>query len=365
MTIFRLLKVLDINLESVFKNLTTHQISLYTAAIIAIVYTLLHTLFVFVTSREVDKTLLAFLFAGITLVSYFGVKYFLEIYIYRKIKLIYKIIHDSKVSSKGDVSTMRGNRGLDEVNEEVEKWVSEQQAEIESLKAMESFRRNFIGNVSHELKTPITSIQGYLLTLLEGALDDKKVNKKFLTRAKINVDRLLEIVNDLDQISKLETDQEILRLENFDIKILGQEIIDDLMKFAIDHNIDLKFKDGADQSYIVRADREKIRRVINNLITNAIRYSKESGHCKIAFYNMEEYILVEIADSGIGIDEKHHKHVFDRFYRVDSSRARTVGGSGLGLSIVKHILEAHGQSINIRSTKGEGSTFGFTLSLAE
>ena len=348
-----------------FKNLTTHQISLYTAAIIAIVYTLLHTIFLLITHREVDKMLLAFLFSGITLVSYFGVKYFLEIYIFRKIKLIYKIIHDSKVSSKKKVSSMQGNRILDDVNEEVEKWVSEQQAEIESLKAMESFRRNYIGNVSHELKTPITSIQGYLLTLLEGALDDGKVNKKFLTRAKLNVDRLLEIVNDLDEISILETKQEALDIEDFDIKVLAQEVVDDLMKIASDHSIDLRFKEGADQNYIVRADREKIRRVIINLVTNAIRYSKEAGHCKIAFYNMVEYILVEIADSGIGIDEKHHKHVFDRFYRVDSSRARTEGGSGLGLSIVKHILEAHGQSINIRSTKGEGSTFGFTLSLAD
>ncbi|MBP7238943.1 MAG: sensor histidine kinase [Saprospiraceae bacterium] len=306
-----------------------------------------------------------FMVVAIGLFTFLTIQFILDRYIYRRIKLIYKIIRQSKISVPDKRFLRKGTDPiLDGVEQEVQQWAETQQNEIETLKTLEAYRKRFIGNVSHELKTPIFSIQGYIYTLIDGGLYDENVNLKYLERAASNVDRLLTIVQDLEEISKLESEDLILDLQKFDIKSLVKEVFNDLEVNARPRNVNLTFKEGADKSYMVMADREGIRQVLTNLILNSIKYGIENGVTKVSFYVMDKQILVEVSDNGLGIEEKHLKHLFDRFYRVDKSRSRESGGSGLGLSIVKHILEAHNQSVNVRSTPGKGSTFGFTLDKA-
>ncbi len=300
--------------------------------------------------------------ASVGIFSFLAIQFILDRYVYRRIKLIYKIIRRSKTSVPDKKAFQKSDDAiLDGVEKEVQQWAESQQDEIETLKTLEAYRKRYIGNVSHELKTPIFSIQGYIYTLIDGGLYDEQVNMKYLERAASNVERLLTIVQDLEEISKLESEDLILDIQKFDIKALVKEVFNDLEVNARPRRITLTFKEGADKSYQVMGDREGIRQVLTNLILNSIKYGIDDGVTKVSFYVMDKQILVEISDNGIGIDEKHLKHLFDRFYRVDKSRSRESGGSGLGLSIVKHILEAHNQSVNVRSTTGKGSTFGFTL----
>ena len=309
---------------------------------------------------------LLFITVVMGLVSYLTIHFLLDTFIYRRIKLIYKIIRKSKTSVPDKRSLQRSDEPLlDGVEKEVQQWAETQQNEIETLKTLESYRRRFIGNVSHELKTPIFSIQGYIYTLIDGGLYDENVNMRYLERAASNVDRLLTIVQDLEEISKLESEDLILDIQKFDIKALVKEVFTDLEVNARQRHVTLAFKEGADKSFVVMADREGIRQVLTNLLLNSIKYGNENGTTKVSFYVMDKHILVEISDNGIGIEEKHLNHLFDRFYRVDKSRSRESGGSGLGLSIVKHIIEAHNQTVNVRSTPGQGSTFGFTLDKAQ
>ncbi|RMG77726.1 MAG: GHKL domain-containing protein, partial [Bacteroidetes bacterium] len=236
--------------------------------------------------------------------------------------------------------------------------------EIAQLESQEKFRREFIGNLSHELKTPLFNIQGYILTLLEGGLNDEKINKKYLERAEKNIDRMIKLVEDLDQISKLETNRVQLNIEKVNLNQLIKNALESLEYEIQQENVKIKtqfFK----EPIFVKADKEKIQQVIINLISNAITYSKpEDKVVEVRVHDMENEVLVEVADNGIGIDEKHLPRLFERFYRVDESRSRHMGGSGLGLAIVKHIIEAHNQTINVRSTPGVGSTFAFTLEKA-
>ncbi len=297
--------------------------------------------------------------------AFFIINYYLKNYIYRKIKVIYKSIHQHKLSTveKREVVDMRVDM-MEEVEKEVEEWAAKQEKEIEQLKTWQDYRRKFLGDISHELKTPIFNIQGYLETLLDGGLEDEGINKLYLQRAAKNVDRLNTIVEDLEIISRLESGELILDMQQFDIRSLTEEVFEDLEIKASERNIKLLLKPGADQHYRVRADREYIRQVLMNLVNNSIKYGNRNGVTKVGFYDMDKNVLVEVADSGIGIPSEHLNHVFDRFYRVDKSRSREQGGSGLGLSIVKHIIEAHKQTINVRSTRNVGSTFGFTLEKA-
>ncbi len=291
--------------------------------------------------------------------------YLIRYYIFRRIKLIYKIIHRHKMPSdfKADKIAMSKNI-LDEVEREVDEWAEQHNEDFEELERLASYRRRFIGDVSHELKTPIFNIQGFIHTLLDGALNDPKVNMQFLQRAAKNADRLQSIVEDLETINKLEVGQMVLDLREFDIYNLAEDVFADLEMRANERNVRLIFKEGANQHYRVRADKESIRQVLMNLIHNSIKYGKEGGLTKVSFYDMETFVLVEISDNGIGIQPEHLDHLFDRFYRADKSRSRDAGGTGLGLSIVKHIIEAHKQTINVRSTQNQGATFGFTLEKA-
>ncbi len=307
------------------------------------------------------------LFVGILVwgIAYVVVLFYLRKYIYRKIKLIYKSIHKHKLTleEKNQAVDVKSDI-MDEVEKEVAEWADNQAREIENLKSWEEYRRKFLGDISHELKTPIFNIQGYLETLLEGGVYDKKINFKYLKRAAKNAERLNTIVDDLDAISRLESGQLVLEINPFDIRELAEEVFEDLEIKAVKRKIKLDFKIGADQPYTVLADRESIRQVLMNLVHNSIKYGQQGGETKVGFYDMDKYILVEVADNGLGIPPEHLNHVFDRFYRVDKSRSRKQGGSGLGLSIVKHIIEAHKQTINVRSTVKLGSTFGFTLEKA-
>lgn len=348
-----------------FKNQTPLQLSIYAALTSATIVTLLATFLGLSHLFVITGIDLILLFGGVFIIVFTSNFYFIRYYIFRKIKLIYKVIHRHKMSSdfKADKIEMDKNI-LDHVENEVSQWAEENDREIEELEKLASYRRRFIGDVSHELKTPIFNIQGFVHTLLDGALDDPEVNKLYLQRAARNIDRLQAIVEDLETINKLEAGQMVLDLREFDIHDLTDEVFADLEMRAVERNIRLLYKDGANQHFRVRADKESIRQVLINLVHNSIKYGREGGMTKISFYDMETYVLVEISDNGIGIQPEHLSHVFDRFYRVDKSRSRDAGGTGLGLSIVKHIIEAHKQTVTVRSTVGQGSTFGFTLEKA-
>ena len=299
------------------------------------------------------------------LFSFFLIRLYLERFLYRKIKLIYKTIYDTKIPDKEKSKSidLSGDVVTDAENEVIE-WKKKKSKEDLRKKKLENYRKEFLGNVFHELKTPIFNIQGYLETLIEGGIDDPGINKKFLQRARKNVRRMTEIVDDLQMIANLEDGSFSLVEERFDIFRLATDVMDSMELRSEKKNIGLEFKEGCDHTFMVRGDRELIQQVLNNLITNSIKYGKEGGRTQIGLYDMNEYILVEVADNGIGIDQKHLPRIFERFYRVDKDRSRELGGSGLGLSIVKHIIEAHSQTLNVRSSKGIGTTFGFTLEKA-
>lgn len=234
-------------------------------------------------------------------------------------------------------------------------------SEVEQLKKLESYRKEFLGNVSHELKTPIFNIQGYILTLLEGGLDDPKVNQDYLRRAERSVDRMISIVEDLQAISQLETGEMELEYEQFDIIPLIRDVLDAQELKARGKRITLSFREPETKSVLVVADKFRIRQVIVNLVVNSVKYGKENGETRLRVYDAGNTVHVEVSDNGIGIAKEHLPRLFERFYRVDKSRSREMGGTGLGLSIVKHIIEAHGQTIQVMSTEGAGSVFTFTL----
>ena len=300
----------------------------------------------------------------LTLVAYFIIFYTVRRFIYRKIKLIYKLIYQTKASKKEEFyfKNILPQSTIKEVNEEVERWAVQHKAELETLRQNEIFRKEFLLNLSHELKTPIFAIQGYVDTLLNGALNNAEVNERFLGNASKNVDRLVNLVEDLDEISKLESGALILNFEKFIIQDLIKEVFETLSIKAENKHIKCLIKEGCIVPLTVNADKEKIRMVIINLVDNAIKYGKQKGLIEGSAYKIDgKKILVEISDNGYGIAEEHLPRIFERFYRTDQARARKEGGSGLGLSIVKHIIEAHGDTIHVRSKTDIGSTFGFIL----
>lgn len=295
-----------------------------------------------------------------TLIS-FGVFYFfIKHFINDRLKLLYRSIRKGKMTSENDIKFKITDDVIATAEIETKIWTEERNKEISKLKEQEAFRREFLGNLAHELKTPIFSIQGYILTLLEGGLEDETVNIKFLERASRATDRMVNIIEDLDQITKLEVDALKLEILPFDIHELVQEIFDSLEDMARSKNIKLSFEKEYGGIF-VNADRSKISQVLVNLLSNSIFYGNEGGNSKVRFYNMDEILTVEVSDDGPGIQEIHLPRLFERFYRVEKSRNRNEGGSGLGLAICKHIIESHGQTISVRSTVGIGSTFAFSL----
>ncbi len=342
-----------------FKNVTPRQIAFWISAIITIFFGLI----LWTLAGDTNTFLRFNIIVFFALVSYFVAFSFIDNFIYRKVKLIYKTIHNNKAGKTHRRDEIAEDI-FDDVEMEVMRWVVDSERQISDLRALEEYRRNFIGNVSHELKTPIFNIQGLLETLLDGGLEDEEMTRRFLQRAAKNAERLQLIVDDLLTIGRLESGDISMHMETFDLKHFIDDVMEDMEFSAKEKNIKLAYKEGAVPKFQVKADKEGIKKVLINLIINSIKYGHENGVTKIGCYDMADHILVEVSDNGVGIAKEHIPHLFDRFYRIDKARSTSKGGTGLGLSIVKHILEAHRQTINVRSNEGVGTTFSFTLEKA-
>lgn len=342
------------------KNIPPRQMSLFNAITISVVAALTN----FIFNRVWWESLATF--AGLFILTYNLTHFIIQRFIFRKIKLIYKFIYQTKATKREEFyyKNILPQKSMKEVSEDVEKWAEQKKAEIELLKQNEAYRKEFLQNLSHEIKTPIFAIQGYVDTLLNGALENESVNRKFLNSTARNIDRLVNLIDDLDEISRLESGEQILNKSNFVIQDLFRDVFESLSIKAKDKQTLLSVKKGCESPVVVHADKEKIRQVLINLVDNAIKYGKVNGMVEASVYNTDgKNILVEVSDDGMGIAEEHLSRVFERFYRTDYGRSRNIGGTGLGLAICKHIVEAHGHSIHVRSKQEVGTTFGFTLDI--
>ncbi|MFT4095219.1 MAG: ATP-binding protein [Niabella sp.] len=340
------------------KNLSPKQLSFYTALSLAVPVSLL----LYLSEQRWQLALTAFL---VLLLGGYGLVWFvLEKFIYRKIKLVYKLIYQTKATKREETyyKYILPKKSIDEVAGDVEAWAQENQKKMEQLKANEEFRREFLQNLSHEFKTPIFAIQSYVDTLLQDENENPRLRKKFLEKTSKNIERLTNLLNDLDEISSLERGELILVKTNFIIQDLLKDTFEGISIKAEHRNISFRIKKGCETPIVVHADKEKIRQVVSNLLENAIKYGRTNGSIKAGIYKTDDKrILVEISDDGVGIAEKSLPRIFERFYRTDAGRSMDTTGSGLGLAICKHIIEAHKQTIHIRSTQDVGTTVGFTL----
>jgi two-component system, OmpR family, phosphate regulon sensor histidine kinase PhoR len=340
------------------KNISPRQLSFFTALGLAVPVSLL----IFIIEKRWAPVVVSFII--ILGGGYLLITFVLERFIYRKIKLIYKFIYQTKATKKEETyyKYLLPQKSIDEVREEVEAWAEENKQEIELLRKNEQFRKEFLQNLSHEFKTPVFAIQGYVDTLLQGALENPEVNKKFLEKTATNVERLTNLLNDLDEISKLERGELTLFKQSFIIQELVKDVFESISIMTEQGHIRCSIKKGCESPLTVFADKEKIRQVLLNLVENSIKYGKTNGNITASMYNIDgKHILVEISDDGIGIPEKHLPRIFERFYRTEEGRSIDLTGSGLGLAICKHIIEAHGETIHIRSREDIGTTVGFTL----
>jgi two-component system, OmpR family, phosphate regulon sensor histidine kinase PhoR len=340
------------------KNISTHQTAALSALLIAAIGTII-TWF-FTNNWQAAAITLGILF----LIGYLIIHFFLQRFIYRKIKLIYKLINQTKASKKEEMyyKYLLPKTTIDEAEADVTNWALQRTNEIEILRRNEAFRKEFLQNLAHELKTPIFALQGYITTLLDTGVEDTTIANRFLQKAGNNVDRMVNLVNDLDEITRLESGEQPLSKENFVMQDLIREVYESLSHISEEKGIHFQFKKGTEQDISVFADKEKIRQVLINLLENAIKYGRQRGSIIASVYRTDgRHVLTEISDDGMGIAEEHLARIFERFYRTDTARSRKIGGSGLGLAICKHIIEAHGQSIHVRSKEDVGSTFGFML----
>ena len=351
------------------KSKSDPKVLSFNTAIILLIVNIIAFMVFGLLYKKMGYWAIAIAFLVVAIVDYYIIYHVLESFIYKKIKLIYKTIHRLKRGKNFKESDIVGQKDLlENVNTEVLEWAKMQKDEIQSMKTLEQYRRDFVGNVSHELKTPIFNIQGYILTLLDGGIEDKDINYKYLKKSSKSVDRMINIVKDLEQISALESGMIDINPVKTNILGLTLEVMEFLEVKAAKKNIHLFLAKGNNQLPIwVMADNERIRQALINLIDNAIKYTGKDKHpyIKISFYDMDENILIEISDNGMGIAMENIPFLFNRFYRVDKARSRDQGGTGLGLAIVKHIIEAHKQTINVRSSLGVGTTFSFTLKKAK
>ncbi|GAA4449023.1 sensor histidine kinase [Rurimicrobium arvi] len=340
------------------KNVSLRLLAFVTAMLVA----LLMALITFIATKDVKDAGLITLGAFVVVFALYY--YTVERFVYRKIKLIYKFIYQTKATKREEFfySNILPQKSIEEVSADVQQWAKQKRDEVESLQMNEEFRKEFLMNLSHELRTPIFTIQGYVETLLNGAIDDAAVSKKFLSNAAKSIDRLVRLVDDVDEISKLESGRMPLTPEAFVIQDLAKDIFEEFSLKTQSRHMKLEFKKGTEGALKVFADKGKIRQALVNLIENAIKYGNEGGTVSVGFYQLDDNrVYVEVSDDGPGIAEEHLPRIFERFYRADRSRNSAIGGTGLGLAIVKHIIDAHGQTINVRSKLGVGSSFGFTL----
>ncbi len=337
-----------------------HHQSLLTAFVFTIILTLTMSVFLFYQNIFNFKIIVLFSVLVFT-VFYLIMNFYIEKNIYKRVDKIYKniMILESKSTPVQNITI---SKDLDFLENEINKYAKLKKLEVQSFKDKAEFRKEFIGNVAHELKTPLFAVQGYISTLLDGAMDNPEILKKYLQRADKGVDRLIYIVQDLDMITKIEFGENKLSKSNFDILILIKNIFEDLEMKAKNKNISLLINDSEKSSIMVYADMERIQQVITNLIVNSIKYGDTNGTTEVSIEPFKtKKIVIRIADNGEGIEAEHIPRLFERFYRVDKSGSRSEGGSGLGLSIVKHIIDAHNESIFVESKYGIGSEFSFTL----
>ena len=337
----------------------TYSFSLLSSVYLTVTLLVLNVLISFLLPE--DKKLLSILvfFPTIFIISFLIIQYRTERFIYDRIKKIYDEV---SVLNEDEFTRASATTDIDSLSNSVKNYVQGKRIEIKKLTERDSFRKDFLGNVSHELKTPLFMVQGYILTLTEGAINDKLIRDKYLGRANKGVDRLVAIVKDLDMIAKLETEGLKLNYEVFNIIDLIQNVFDLFEMRAKKRNITLQFDKLYDYPVFVNGDKERIEQVLINLVVNSIKYGKLNGLTTVGIesYNENKFII-KVIDNGEGIKEEHISRLFERFYRVDQSRSREQGGSGLGLSIVKHIVEAHNETVLINSTFKKGSEFSFTM----
>ena len=340
------------------KNLSPKQLAALTALVIATLIAL--SIFMLFSNAKLCITYFIVSFISI----YFLMGQLLEYFIYRKIKLIYKLISQTKASKREEAyqKYVLPRKGIDDVREDVEEWAAQKAKEIQDLQSNEAFRKEFLQNLSHEIKTPIFAIQGYLELLGDGAMDDAITGPKFVKQAQSNVQRLVQLLSDVDAITNLEINKDPILKQSFIIQDIINEAVNNLSVKWIKKNIQFQFKKGSETPTYVFADKNKIYQVLVNILSNAAKYGKIEGQIIASVYKMEDQkILIEISDDGTGIAEEHLPRLFERFYRTDDARAREIGGTGLGLAICKHIVEAHGETIHVRSAVNVGTTIGFTL----
>tara|TARA_B100000161_G_scaffold91062_1_gene63945 strand:+ start:699 stop:1736 length:1038 start_codon:yes stop_codon:yes gene_type:complete len=306
-------------------------------------------------SISVESVLISFIIFGL---SFLILQLRVRKLFFERIRQIYE---DLEFETDSLIKTSPIDSDMNSFSKDLEEFVKLKRTEIETLKKEGIYRKEFVGNVAHELKTPLFSVQGYISNLLDGAMDDKELLKKYLKRAEKSVDRLTFIIKDLDLITQLESSTLKLKVTSFDILKLTEEIIEDLEISASKRNIKIIFNKNYDKQILVEADKNRIEQVITNLVTNSINYGSEKGTTEISFESNVEKIIVKVNDNGEGITEENMPRLFQRFFRVDVSRSRSQGGSGLGLAIVKHIIDAHNENIYVQSTVGVGSEFSFSL----
>ncbi len=345
------------------KLISAKSITPFKLSVIASVITTFFTAILLLISHTLGWKMWMYIFIPFIFITSYGTTYYiLKLFIAKKIEPIYKTIRD--IPQSGMKSNLRQDINKDQIDKldiDVKTWADDKIAEIDRLRDLEKYRKDFIGNISHELKTPIFNIQGYVLTLLDGGLEDPKINRLYLERTEKSIDRMINIVEDLESITKLESGEVKLKFENFELTRLIEEVFELEMREANERRINMNLSVKADKQMNVRADRKRIFEVFSNLIGNGIKYGKKGGNIDVVLYDMNDSVLIEVSDDGIGIEKKDLPRIFERFYRVDKSRSRSQGGTGLGLSIVKHIIEAHKQTIHVKSQIDKGTTFTFML----
>ncbi|WP_345164129.1 sensor histidine kinase [Algibacter aquimarinus] len=340
----------------------SYKFAINTSFYITIYITLLMSVFLYFFF-DVIWWILLLIFFCTYIFSFLVVQYRVERFIYRRVKKIYDdlTLLESASISKGAITT-----DMRTLTQEIDKFARDKKIEIETLKVREKYRKEFLGNVSHELKTPLFTVQGYILTLLDGAMNDENIREKYLQRASKGIERLGYIIKDLDMITKLEVGDLSLKVEAFDIVELVENVFEMLEMKASKKKITLTFDMDYLQPVMVKADKERIQQVLANLIVNSLKYGRDKGTTEISIENLiKNKVIIRVTDNGEGISSEHLPRLFERFYRVDKSGSRKEGGSGLGLSIVKHIIEAHDEKIYVESEYGVGSEFSFTLEKAK
>ena len=338
----------------------TYSFAINTSLLIATLTTILFGIYSHQISQELWFVLVFFIL--VFSICFFVIQNRVQKFIYKRVNKIYE---DLTLLESTDFQEKRITTDMATLTQEIDKYARDKKIEIESLRGRESYRKEFMGNISHELKTPLFTVQGYIETLLDGASSNKEITQKYLERASIGVERLIYIVNDLDMITKLEVGNLVLNKEVFNVVELVQSVFDLLEMKAARRKITLTFDVENPKPIYVTADKERIQQALVNLIVNSIKYGREKGTTEVSVEQLiKNKIIVRVTDNGEGIEKKNISRLFERFYRVDKSGSRKQGGSGLGLAIVKHIVEAHDEKIYIESEFGVGSEFSFTLQKA-